>query len=198
MDYQVSPAAPQAGRQDPEKPGGAPKPGVSRGLFVAVTVLSACTFLGLMAFGVMMAAIAFSTGSASMQAQERVKELESRVVYLEDETTRFWIASDIFQYGVTDSFFTNNVLFCDGNVVLMDIGVQRDFDGQYEGEGKFRVSDTDLTAEIYEMMLEFKHSYDNAKSKTMADFSALEVQISVYGYDLATFQDDEVTLVNGR
>lgn len=45
-------------------------------------------------------------------------------------------------------------------------------------------------------MLDFKHSYENAKSKSMVDFSALEVRIFINGYDLATYKNDKVILEN--
>lgn len=175
-----------------------PRAGVSRGLFVAVSVLSILTFLGLLAFGAMMAAVAVSSSAEAQKAQKRIEALESRVTWLEGETTRFWIAEDMFQFGVTDSLYTNHVLFCADDIVMMDIGVQRSFDSHYEGEGRFNLSDTDLKAELYKMMLELKHSYDSARHEGMADFAALEVRISVYGYDVATYKNDVVTLARGN
>lgn len=219
---------------------------VSRGLFIAVAIVSVCSLLGLfLTIGFTVYTLyksnkaeselksdisEYSTANSSLNKQieelstkidadsmakadmssklqsltadiqsltAEVSSGKSEIANLTDENIQFWIADDMRTGdGVTDNFITNYVLFCAGDVVLLDVETQPDYGKNYIGKGKFSVSASKLKTDVAELVNNFKTAYTNEKTDGMEDFSALKIHVTINNYNIGTYENGVLTLTN--
>jgi hypothetical protein len=195
---------PQYNQQPPTQPPAAPTPkGISKGLFITVATCSACTFIGLV---LTLGFTIFSTVRSNNANTSLTKEITllkktvadqaSTIEYIDEANAQFWIASDMHGSGVTDNFITTNVLFCANDVVMLDVDVQPAFSSKYSGEGKFNIGNDELKADLNEYIQRFEKSYSSSKLPGMVNFAALEVRVSIMGYELGTLKNGQLALAN--
>jgi hypothetical protein len=168
--------------------------GVSTGFFVGVLILALCTFIGLVLAAVIAVVAGLGLYAENAKLRSDVEALTDRVEYLNDEAMRLWIADDMRLNGVTNEFCTDDVVFYEDDVVILNAVVQLEYDDHYLGGGRFDISDADLQDKLNEYVREFELSYNSGKPDGMTDFGDLELQIFVYGFDLATYKDGVLTL----
>lgn len=184
---------------DPGAPYAQPVPqrrreGAGTGLAVGALILAVCAFIGLVLAAVLGAAAVIGLYGENEKLRSEMKDLRETVEYVNDSATRLWIATDMRLLGVTEEFYTDDVVFYADDVVALNVMVQPDFDDHYEGNGRFDVSGDELKGKLGDYVREFERCYDNGKRAGMTAFKDLELQISVYGYDVATYKGGELTL----
>lgn len=131
---------------------------------------------------------------AMSEMMSEIKNRDDRIAQLHDCVQGLQLSQSVSGNVVTDDLYIDRALLITENGKIsgrIDVLPQPAFILNYEGQGRFNVSDRELNASLLQLIRAFEDSI-----RSFGSFGSIdEIEISIQNYDIATYSQRKITLV---